>query len=394
MHTKKELFGIKLTRYLKASKEEKSALLDDVEQDTGMHRKAIIRAFKRLQNRDPWKIPSRKRGPGVKYGSDVVNVLREVWTALSFLCAERLHPITAEYVRILTRDGMWKHSDSVTALLLQMSVGTMKRKIAEFQKLRRRDRNTTTKPGPLKELVPIRRGPWEDPLPGFGELDTVVHCGASLSGLMAYTVHYCDVATTWNLFGAQLGKGKVETLETIRRMETRLPFPLLGLDPDNGSEFLNWHLKDWCDQRGIELTRSRPDRKNDNALIEQKHYPTIRNFLGYRRIDTREQVTVLETLYAETLERYVNFFQPSVKCLKKERINSRYRRVYDTAQTPYRRVLEHKNIEPHMKDVLRAEYETLNPLKLKRELDRLVTKIFTLKKALEIPGESEPSGNS
>lgn len=259
-----------------------------------------------------------------------------------------------------------------------MSVATMKRRIAKFRSYKRKQRQNTTKAGQLITAIPLRTGPWDNPEPGYGEVDTVVHCGDTLAGDMAYTVNYTDIATTWAEAGAQMNKGERETKRTMQTIQRRLPFPLLGLDPDNGSEFINWHLKNWCDTQTppIELTRSRPYKKNDNAHIEQKNGAIIRQFIGYRRIDTPEQVELLNQLYAGPLRLYINFFQPSMKCIAKKRIGSRYQRSYDTPKTPYKRILELKSIDQEVKNQLSAIYGTLNPLILKQEIDTLISRIF------------------
>lgn len=384
MATKTELLKGCLKRYLRSTKQEKKVMLDELVNHMGMHRKAVIRSFRNLQMRDPWK-SQKKAGRKTLYGADVEYALKDVWEISSNLCAERLHEITGEYVEILIRDGDWLHPKDTTEKLLKMSLGTMKNRIEKFQKKARKERNVTTKPSNLKELIPVRRGPWMSPIPGFGEIDTVVHCGSTLLGNMAYTVHYSDVATMWSEWNAQINKGQMRTRQSIEAMQKRLPFEMLGLDPDSGSEFVNWHLWQWCKENKIELSRSRPNHKNDNAHIEQKNYTNVRNFFGYARIDEQWQVDLMNELYAGPLRLYVNFFQPSVKCTKKERIGSRYKRRYDKAQTPYQRVMAHKKITPEVKKELSEIYKTLNPLKLKREIDRIVKQIFTRKQIVVMP---------
>lgn len=375
MGTKKEVLREHLPRYLKASREEKTKTLDSLTDILGMHRKAVNRALMREQMRDSfWR--GKKPGRRITYGPDVTPALKEVWEIGGEICAERLHPIIGEYARILERDKMWYHRESSTQKLLQMSLGTMKVRISRFQRTKAGRGRSTTKPSDLKEIIPVRTGPWENPLPGYGEIDTVVHCGSTLLGNMAYTVNFTDIATTWAESAAQINKGQERTLENIKTIRSRLPFPLKGLDPDTGSEFVNWHAKDWCDQEEIELTRSRPNHRNDNAHVEQKNYAGVRKFLGYWRIETREAIDLMNELYSGPLRLYINFFQPSMKCIKKVRVGSKYIRKYDKPQTPYQRVLAHKKIEQSAKDELTRIYETLNPLKLKKEIDGLIDKIY------------------
>ena len=254
----------------------------------------------------------------------------------------------------------------------------MKDRIAGFKKARHPRGKSTTKPSQLKEIIPIRRGPWNNPAPGFGEIDTVVHCGSTLLGNMAYTVNYTDITTTWAECTAQLNKGQQRTLESIKTIWERLPWTLLGLDPDTGSEFINWHCKAWCDVEGIALTRSRPNHKNDNAHIEQKNYTVVRKVLGYTRIETAAAITLMNELYAGPWRLFVNFFQPTMKCVAKKRVGSRYIRTYDIPQTPYQRALADERISDEVKAELTALKEVLNPLVLRKEIDTLVSKIFNI----------------
>ena len=379
MATKHAIIEEKLAKYLKASKEGKSKLLDYICEITGLHRKSVTRRFGVLQTRDD-QVPSR-RGRETIYGPAVSCALKEIWELFNEICAKRLQPNLAEYVRVLTAQGDWNHSRETTKLLLKMSVSSAKRRISKFRKARRPGKGfSSTKPSALKEIIPVRRGPWENPLPGNGEIDSVAHCGTTLLGDYAYSVQYTDVATLWMCLSAQWNKGQIATLESIKRIEAHLPFPLLGIDPDSGSEFINWLAKDWCDTHipPVLLTRIRPYHKNDHARIEQKNYINIREWLGYVRIENPAVISKMNQLY-DLLEDFVNFFLPSEKCIAKEHIGSKYRRRYDLAQTAYRRVLAHPAISHEIKEKLRAKYATLNPKAMKQRINRLVTEIFAEK---------------
>src|SRR3989338_5967529 len=254
MATKKEVLLDHLERYLKASRQVKKEMLDYLVSTLNMHRKTIIRALKREQNRDSWKEQGRAGRP-LMYVADVTTALKEVWEISGELCAERLHSVIDQYLKILVRDNMWTHSDEATWKLQAMSIGTMKDRIAGFLRIKLGGGRSTTKPSNLKEIIPIRRGPWENPDPGYGEIDTVVHCGITLSGDMAYTVNFVDIATFWSCLSAQWNKGDEANKESMKRIKSRLPFPLLGIDPDSGSEFINWNLKGWCDAEHV-MTRT------------------------------------------------------------------------------------------------------------------------------------------
>jgi hypothetical protein len=381
MKTKQEIFREKLGAYLAANKDEKGRILDSVCEVTGCHRKAAVRRFATLQMRDT--AHRERRGRKMVYGKTVTLALHELWGMASRICAERLHDAIPEYVRILQRDRMWIHDAATTQLLLAMSLGTMKARIAEFENVKKRGGRGTTKPSDLKEIIPIRRGPWEHPLPGNGEIDTVAHCGGTIVGDYCFTVQYTDVSTIWTALAGQWNKGEEATVESISRIREHLPFRLLGIDPDSGSEFINWHLEGWCRRRNIVMTRTRPYMKNDHARIEQKNYANVRHVVGYTRFDDERQVVILNAPY-DVLEDYLNFFVPSVKCVRKEKMidGSKTTRVYDGAKTAYQRVLEHPDIAEEIKKKLQKKYATLNPKKLKDERDRLVRKLLAVRPKL------------
>ena len=379
MKTKQEIFRENLAAYLAADKAEKGRILDSVCRITGCHRKAAVRRFANLQMRDAAR--GERRGRNIEYGAAVTAALHELWNMASRICAERLRPQITEYVRVLQRDRMWQHDDATTQSLLAMSAATMKRRIALFENVKKKGGRGTTKPSDLKEIIPVRRGPWMHPLPGNGEIDTVAHCGTTLVGDYCYTVQYTDVATIWTCLAGQWNKGEDETVRSISRVREHLPFPLRGIDPDSGGEFINWHLEGWCRRRNITMTRTRPYMKNDHARIEQKNYANVRHVVGYTRFDDESQVTILNELY-DALEDYINFFLPSQKCVQKERIGSRYVKQYDTAKTAYARVLAHPDIDAAVKMKLQKKYATLNPKYLKDECDRLVRKLLAVRPKL------------
>ena len=376
MKTKHEVIEDALREYLRASKQLKTEILDRLEKVTRMERKSIIRRFRVLQRRREGYDWHDHRGRPVYYTPDVTAALHEVWTISHELCAERLHPILGEYVEILIRDKMWEHSDEATGKLRSMSLGTMKGFTQGFDKVVSGGGRNLTKPSSLKEVIPVRRGPWENPPPGTGEIDTVGHCGNTESGLFGYTAQYTDICLLWVFLEAQMGKGKRETLLSIRAMEKRSPFKIKALDPDSGSEFINWNIWTWCGQKHIALTRIRPGMKNDHGRIEQKNDKNVRKWAGYIRIDTEERLTTLKELY-KVLEIYINHFLPSMKCVKKIRYNiSHSSRKYDEAKTPYQRFMEHQEIDAEAKEKLQAFHQTLNPKALHDELLKLRKNLF------------------
>lgn len=383
MITKNNIFIRYLNEYLKATRQRKNEILDNVCDVILIHRKAAIRKFKVLRSKGGWYI--EQRGRKTYFTPDTTAALKTIWEAASEICGELLHPIIGEYVEIFLRDNLWKYNRETTTKLLEMSEATVKRRVGNFMKARvPRKGKSATSPSNLKEIIPIFTGPWRDKPPGYGQIDTVVHCGNSLLGDMAFSVNYTDVATLWVSFGAQWNKGQSATKNSLKRIKDKVPFKILGMHPDTGSEFVNWYLKGWCDGEKIELTRSRPNHKNDNAYVEQKNGHVIRRFLGYSRIDRQEVIELMNKMY-DTLELYLNHFVPSRKCIEKVRIGSKYKKKYDKARTAYKRVLEHEDIDREIKDKLKAEHQTLNPLILKRKIDNLIENIFKINKELREP---------
>lgn len=382
MATKYEIFKRYLSEYLKATKERQGEILHTVCETTRIHRKSATRKFRVLQMKD--SATQETRGRSEKYGPGVTAALKEVWEAASEVCGELLAPAISEYIEIFKRDKEWSHRESDTILLLEMSLATIKRRLAGFVKARTGRGISATRPSSLKHIIPIFTGPWSEKGPGYGQVDTVVHCGSTLAGDMAFTLNYTDVATLWNVSIAQWNKGQRATLESMKRMREQLPFVLRGIHPDSGGEFINFVTKGWCDAEKIELTRSRPYHKNDNAYVEQKNGHVVRRFLGYTRIDVPEAVPVMNRLY-DVLNVYLNHFVPTRKCLEKVRIGSRYKRQYDVAQTPYTRVLTHKDIPEEVKQWLRDEHALLNPRSLKRQIEKLQEELFILCKRTADP---------
>ena len=374
MATKKDIFQEHLERYLAGSRTQKGAILTHVCFVTGMHRKAATRKFRAVQLK---RSSTRDhRGRKTVYGPDVTAALKLVWEAGNEVCGELLFPVMAEYVEILQRDGMWPHSEEATTKLRQMSLATVKRRVGAFLKARDpRKGISSTSPSQLKHLVPTFTGPWTDYPPGFGQLDTVLHNDTAL-GEAVFSVNYTDAATMTVGLRAQWGKGQRVTQESIEAIQHQLPFDIRGMHPDSGSEFLNWLLKTWADEQDIQLTRSRPSRKNDNMYVEERNGHVVRKFVGYVPLTCREVVPILNTLY-DVLTPYLLHFVAVRRQVVKERVGAKYRRVYEpTAKTPYQRILEHPGISNNVKTTLREQHARLNPLVLKREIERRLAAVY------------------
>jgi hypothetical protein len=285
-----------------------------------------------------------------------------------------------EYVALLQKEHAWQYQPHTTKKLLTMSEATVKRRIATFVKERTSVKGrSTTKPSDLKMLVPIFTGPWSEKPPGYGQVDTVAHCGSTASGDYVYTLNYTDVATLWTRPVAQWNKGKHATCESLKTVRQYLPFPMKGLHPDTGSEFLNWHVVPWCQKEHIELTRGRPNHKNDNQYIEERNGHIVRKYAGYIRLDVPEVVETLNTLY-NVLSDYLNHFIPVRRCARKERIGSRYKRTYDAPQTPYQRVMKHNHVSAEDKRKLYREHNRLNIVELKRQIEAYTKELYDTQK--------------
>lgn len=379
METKHNIFEEHKITYWKGSKQEKGKLLNAVCAVTKMHRKAAIRKFEAIRKKSSSR--EEQRGRSLFYTPDVTAALKDIWEAGNEVCGELLHPVVSEYVTILKRDRMWKHSIETTEKLLWMSEGTMKQRVGEFFKMRRgRKGISATKPSALKKLIPVFTGPWEDKPPGYGQVDTVVHCGSSLLGDMAYTLNYTDAAVYLTIPRAQWNKGMEATKQGMQEIKDRLPFPWLGAHPDTGSEFINRFVMEWCQKNAIDLSRSRPGKKNDNMYVEERNGHVIRKTVGHQRLDCPEAVDALNALY-EVLTPYLMHFVAVRRTLEKEKVRSKYRRVYEKKpKTPYQRILAHPAVEESVKEKLRKEHAPLNPLVLKREIEKRLKAVYDIQK--------------
>jgi len=362
-------------RYLKARKGGKGLILDEFIQVTGYHRKAAIR----LLHRDGLKRQGKRRGRRRRYGHEVVDALRQIWEASDRLCSKRLKPFMGELVRVMRQHGELAVDAVVEAELCQMSASTIDRLLRPWRRLGGRRPLSTTKPGSLlKSSIPIRTfADWIEERPGFLEVDLVAHCGESTEGFYLTTLCAVDVASGWSECVEVWGKGQQRVGAAVHRVRQRLPFPLLGLDSDNGSEFINQHLYNYCRREGITFTRSRSYKKNDSCHVEQRNWSLVRRLVGYDRYSSRAALECLDLVYA-TLRHYVNFFQPTMKLVSKTRQGAKVHKVYDAAKTPYQRLLESGVLTPAKQAELATTYRGLNPVLLLRYLNGHLEKLWKL----------------
>ncbi|PID30995.1 hypothetical protein CR983_02360 [Candidatus Saccharibacteria bacterium] len=346
-----------------------------------MRRKSVIRAFARAHTRSCSTVSPRLGRPR-RYTAETEAALAWVWEQYAYPCAERLHGEINEAIRIFKRDKMWHYGEQATEQLLTMSLGAMKLRTVAMARRRGLVRGiSTTRSGALLQSVPVFCGSWAHKGPGYGQVDTVVHSGVKLMGAMVYTVNYVDVATYWQEPVAQLDKTAEATLASLRTIAQRLPWQLKGLHPDNGSEFINELGIDWCKRRRIELTRSRPNKKNDNCYIEQRNNVTARKYIGYERYDCEPAAAVMNELY-EVLRLYLNFFQPTFKLESKQKqAGGRYKRIYGKTKKPYQLALARPDIDQAVKDRLIAQYESLNPKVLRDRIKALTNELERTQRA-------------
>jgi hypothetical protein len=373
--SKREMIEAIRPRYLKANRAEKHKILDEFIETTGYHRKYAIRVLKHDPKRKGLKKPGRRK----IYQGEVVRALEKIWEIYGRICSKRLHPFLPEGVQILERCKELHLSPEIKHLLLDMSRATIDRCLKKARFSHPQHGISTTKPGSLlKQAIPIRTfTPWEDERPGFLEIDLVAHCGSSVEGIYLNTLTATDLATGWTECLALPNKTQAAVSAAIELLRRDLPFPLLGLDSDNGSEFINDTLYRYCLSEQITFTRSRPYRKNDQAHVEQKNWSVVRHTVGYDRLETPSELELLHSIYSD-LRLYINFFQPVLKLVGKDRIDGKTIRKYDRAKTPYRRVLNVEDLPFHLKARLSVQYMTLNPVSLRASIDQKVALLWKI----------------
>ena len=364
-------------RYVKASRSEKKRLLDDFCQVTGYHRKSAIRLLCH-QPAKPTQTPKR-RGRPKKYGSELVPALQVAWEATDRICAKRLAPFLPELIPILERHKELQLSPEMRAKLVVISASTIDRLLAPFRRRGgRRSPTTTRSVSALKALIPIRTYAERKPSKvGYIEVDLAAHCGTSSEGFYLNTLTAVDLVTGWTECVPTWGKGQSRVGSAIDQVRRQLPFPLLGLNSDNGSEFINHGLWDYCQRHGIEFTRSRAYKKNDQAHVEQKNWSVVRRLVGYDRYATKTAYQQLKHLY-HLVRLYGNFFQPSSKLVDRRREGGKTPKKYDRAQTPYQRLLSTGVLSKSKHQQLATLYQLLNPVRLRQQIDQALQVLWEM----------------
>jgi hypothetical protein len=375
--------------YRRGDKKAKTKMLDELIELTGYNRKYATHVIwnwgRRKEIRDGEGLIIAEAGKGrrkqkarkKKYDGAVVAALIKVWIVYDCICGKRLQAVLEGQMEVLRKCRMFGFAEGVWEKLGQIKAATIDRVLKGERKKVELKGRSYTKPGTLvKHRIPIRRGSdWDEKKPGFVEVDLVGHEGGNARGDFAFSLDVTDVATGWTEPYGLKNKAQKWTFEGLLEVRNRLPMELLGIDSDNGSEFINNHLWRYCEAEGIEFTRSRPNRKNDNCYIEQKNNSVVRRYAGYYRYDTEEEVAKLNELYGQ-VRLQVNFFLPSMKLLEKTRVGSKIVKKYDRPKTPYQRLRESGILSQEALDKLEREFQSLNPVAIQR-------KIVTLQDSLE-----------
>lgn len=375
--SKREYLVAIIKRYRAASRTGKTVILNEFCATCGYHRKhalRLLRTFRRFSQTMP-----AKRGRRPVYDAQAILIpLKRIWIAANLPCSTRLKEIIPEWLRGY-RKTYGPLSQETAAALLRISASSIDRILKPVRAKYANHGRATTKPGTLlRKHIPVKTNQWDESRPGFLEADTVAHCGSSTEGMYANTIDCVDIATGWTEQRAVWGKNSQDVINQIKDIERSLPFPILGFDSDNGSEFLNHHLLRYLTDRTrpVQFTRSRAYKKDDNAHIEQKNWTHVRQWLGYDRLDDPNAVPLMNALYTSEWWLFLNFFCPSVKLIEKKRIASKTVKRYDKPKTPYRRVLESPLVPEEVKCKLKEQYETLNPFDLRKALEEKLKKIF------------------
>jgi len=383
--TRKEILERLRRRYRSAGPEHKRKLLDQAEELLGYHRKSAVRALRAPEvERVPWV----NAGRPVNYEPKVLLPwLRPIWQATDYACGRRLVAMLPEWI-----PAYEAHERKLPAEAREKLLGASARTLDRLlEPLRGQGGGRSlTRPGTLlRHQIPIRGSVWEEGKAGWLEVDTVALCGGSVAGEFVWMLDGVDYATTWVEVRAMWGRGQAGTLAALRDLEASLPFALLGLDSDNGGEFLNYHVLNWLQKRArpVFMTRSRPYKKDDNAHVEQKNWTHIRQCFGYERHDNPEVVEPINALVKGAYGQLLNYFHASLKLERKERSQGRLKRIYGPAQTPLARVLASPEVTPETKRRLQQDKARLNPFALKREMDRSLKSIASLRRERPWPCE-------
>jgi hypothetical protein len=334
-----------------------------------------------------------RKGRRSSYGTKVISSLTAIWEAAGYPCSVRLKALLPLWLPwAIKRLAL---TVQVQKQLLTISPATIDRRLKGKRGQLKKRLYGRTKPGTLlKHHIPIKTDSWDVKAPGFTEIDLVSHSGNSASGEFLHSLNVTDIHSTWVESRVVMGKSQIGVLSAMQDIERALPFKLLGIDSDNGSEFINYHLKTFCDQKNIQFTRGRPYKKDDNAHIEQKNYTHVRKILGYLRYDSQGVQKAINELYQNELQIFQNLFLPSMKLMKKTRVGSKLKRSYDKPQTPLERVLQCPQADPVKVQRLKRRRDQTDPFELAKRIEQKLERIFEMANQRVSPQPKQPNSPS
>ncbi len=371
---RKYLHKMRIRYWQAKDKKERSRLLDEMQAVTGLHRKSLLRLIHGELVRKP-----RRKQRGKTYGGEVEAAIRKIAESLDYPCAERLKPNLVWMVEHLEAHGELHLTPEVRRQLETISVSSIRRRLPRSERATQRiahRRSLSRQTFAQKQSIPMRRIDWAERRPGHFEVDLVHHCGLSADGQYVHTLQLLDVATGWSECVAVLGRSYLVMRDGFERLLRRIPFDIQELHPDNGSEFLNAHLvRYWQDKVNAELSRSRPYHKNDNRFVEENNFSLVRAYVGYARLETVEQVRLLNQLY-DKLWLYHNFFQPVMRLSEKQHQNQRTRRIYKDILPPFDRLSKTNILSPEKQGELEALRRQTNPMVLRQEIQNLIDQLY------------------
>lgn len=368
--SRQEYLETKRKQYWQAStREAKTKILDEAETTLGYHRKYLIEV---MNKPSPVKLKKQTRSKPLKY-QEALPAIELVWKAMDYICAERLHPVLASTARHLSQFGELTLTTQVVEQLEEISRSTLGRYLARLDSPEAKQRFPNVKPSSLQSTVPVGRYDWDEDRPGALEIDLVEHNGGYSNGHYAYTLNVVDIVTGYSIRVAILGKAQRVVFQALQEVLTDWPFIPWGIHSDNGPEFLNDQLARFCQKENLAFSRSRAYKKNDNAHVEQKNRQYVRGFVGYERFDTEEEVAWLNDIY-EYIDLYANLVLPMRKVVSKKRVKKRIKKQFDTARTPFKRLVDTGVLTEEMEQQLRDIQAYLNPLDIQRTIESLLAR--------------------
>lgn len=372
MRSRNQYLRVLQMQYQGVSKKEKSQILDECCKNVRQSRKYIIQ---KINSKNLLKKGGR-RGRKQIYDGCVIEALVKVWKIFNYPCGQRLEPLLRDEVERLRSLDELKVSDKAAGMLKRISTRTIDRRLAHEKEVLHLKKKYHQKKYPvLYQKIPVRGNDWDRSILGQIQIDLVEHCGQSAAGEYICSLSMVDVASGWWEGGAIMGRGQMRTFEALTEARKKFPIPWREIHPDNDTAFINHHLYQYTLKENLLFSRSRPYQKNDNCFVEQKNSTHIRSFLGNLRYDTEYELMIINEIYW-TLRLYQNFFQPVMKLKEKAREKGKIHRKYDKAKTPYQRIIESDWISDEKRKELTNLYLTLNPAKLKRYIDGLITKLY------------------